>query len=155
MGIKLVGSPGPQISFTNKLGIDCVVIWDRPWGQAVWSWKVLEEVLCHIQDHLWDPLRAPGMHHRQAVLDLRKLYGTEQYSPPFLQYSPLLIDGKGEGAETPLFPSFFVCLLQVRCHKKHLFMSPCVWSWDVRQAVGVMQKWHLSCAILSSLKITL
>lgn len=57
----------------------------------------------------------------------RLLYGTEQYLLPFVQYRPL-IDGKGDGAENPLFPPIFVCLLELRCDKNHPFMSPCVWS---------------------------
>lgn len=33
--------------------------------------------------------------------------------PPFVPYSPLLVDGKEAGAETPLFPPIFVSLLEV------------------------------------------
>lgn len=52
----------------------------------------------------------------------------EQYLLHFVQYSPLSVDDEGSGAETPLFPPIFVCLLQARYDKKHPFMSPCVWS---------------------------
>lgn len=83
MGIKLIGSTGPKLALGNcRLTVSQYMI-----GLSGRERCVKLEGATHKT-----PSCVPGVEHRQAELYFRQLYETEQYSPPFVQCHPLLID---------------------------------------------------------------